>query len=201
VRLTPDVAAPAGPAGLAPSRGKPLWRSLIEVLLAIGFVIALFNALAVTVRVENDDMSPILRPGQQLLVSRIPYRLTLPRRGDIVVVHSRIDPTQLQARRVIGLPGDRISIKGVQVSLDGQPLPEPYLPEGQERLGVNPLTTGQYVVPDNRYFLLNDNRAALEDSRSYGMVSPDEIVGRAWLVYWPLENIAPVQHARLSVAD
>jgi signal peptidase I len=178
------------------AHGKPLWRSLIEVALAAGIVLVLFNALALTLQVENDAMSPALQAGQRVLVSRIPYHLTAPERGDIVVVRSRIDPTQLSARRVIGVPGDRLNIKGAQVSVDGQPLIEPYLPEGQERISVGPFTTGQYQVPENRYFVLNDNRAALEDSRSYGMIAPDEIVGRAWLVFWPLERIAPVQHAR-----
>lgn len=178
------------------AHGKPLWRSLIEVALAIVMVIVLFNALALTLQVENDDMSPTLQSGQRVLVSRIPYRLTAPERGDIVIVRSRIDPTQLSARRVIGVPGDRLNIKGAQVAVDGQPLNEPYLPEGQERISVGPLTTGQYQVPDNRFFVLNDNRAVLEDSRTYGMIAPDEIVGRAWLVFWPPERIAPIQHAR-----
>jgi signal peptidase I len=192
--------APEGVTEVAP-RGKPLWRSLLEILIAAGIVIVVLNALVTTLRVDSDDMSPALRPGQRVLVSRIPYLLTPPQRGDIIVVRNRIDPSKYEARRVIGVPGDQLNVQGVQVSLGGQPLREPYLPEGQDRLGVTPLATGQYQVPDNRYFVLNDNRTALTDSRSFGMVAPDEIVGRAWLVFWPLENISPVPHARLSLSE
>lgn len=186
----------AAAAAAAQAAAKPLWRSLIEIAIALGIVVVLANMVLASVEIRDDSMSPTLRPGQRVLVSRLPYLLAPPQRGDIVVVRNRIDPSAWETRRVIGGPGDRLDIKGAQVSVNGQPLNEPYQPENLERLGVNPLTTGQYQLVEDQFFLMNDNRADLDDSRSYGVSSADDIVGRAWLVMWPLENIAAVQHAR-----
>jgi signal peptidase I len=179
----------------APAR-KPLWRTLLELLLVAGILIAAFNFFFTTAEVVDDSMSPLLRPGQRVLVSRIPFTLTSPARGDVVVVRSRIDPTRSSTFRVVGLPGDLLNIKGAQVTLNNQPLREPYLPEALERLGVTSLNVGQYRVPERNYFLMNDNRFDLNDSRSFGMARSDDIMGRAWLVFWPPENIAVVRHER-----
>jgi signal peptidase I len=177
---------------------KPLWRSLIEVAIAVCIVVVLANLVFASVEIKDDSMSPTLRPGQRVLVSRLPYLLAPPQRGDIVIVRNRIDPSAWETRRVIGGPGDRLDIKGAQVSVNGQPLREPYQPENLERVSVNPLTTGQYQLVEDQIFLMNDNRADLDDSRSYGASSADDIVGRAWLVMWPLENVAAVNHARAA---
>lgn len=181
--------------------GKPLWRSMLELLLAFGIVVLLANFLVVSLSVASDAMTPTLRPSQRVLVSRLPYRLTTPQRGDLVAVRNRIDPSVTNVYRVVGLPGDQLDIKGAQVVLNGQPLREPYLSETLERLSVNAITAGQYRVGKDQYFLLNDNRFDLNDSRSFGMIRPDEIVGRAWLVYWPLQNIAPMQHTRPNTSE
>jgi signal peptidase I len=191
------AASVAAAAATQAVRPKPLWRSLIEVAIAVGIVVVLANLVFASVEIKDDSMSPTLRPGQRVLVSRLPYLLAPPQRGDIVIVRNRIDPSTWETRRVIGGPGDRLDIKGAQVSVNGQPLSEPYQPENVERVSVNPLTTGQYQLVEDQYFLMNDNRADLDDSRSYGASSADDIVGRAWLVMWPLENVAAVNHARI----
>jgi signal peptidase I len=187
----PSTGASAASAPIA----KPLWRSALEVLIALGILVLALNVLFASVEIKDGSMSPTLRQGQRVLVSRLPYLLAPPQRGDIVVVRNRIDPSQWETRRMIGVPGDRLDIKGAQVSIDGRPLNEPYQPENLERVGVNPLTNGQYQLVEDQYFLLNDNRADLDDSRSYGVSSADDIIGRAWLVVWPLESAGVVAHA------
>lgn len=162
----------------------------------MGIVALLINIVFASVEIRDDSMNPTLRRGQRLLVSRLPYQFASPQRGDIVIVRNRIDPSQWETRRVIGAPGDRLDIKGAQVSVNGRPLNEPYQPENQDSVSVNPLTTGQYQLVEDQYFLMNDNRADLDDSRSYGVASSDDFIGRAWLVMWPLENIATINHAR-----
>jgi signal peptidase I len=180
----------------APAQHKPFWRTLLELALAAGILIAAFNFFFTTTEVADDSMSPLFKPGQRLLISRIPYTLTAPARGDIVVIRSRIDPARSSAFRVIGLPGDVLNIKGAQVTLNNQPLREPYLPEALERLGVSSINVGQYRVPPGNYFLLNDDRTNLNDSRTFGMARSDDIIGRAWLAFWPPESIAVVRHER-----
>ena len=176
-------------------RSKPLWRSLLEILVALGMVVLAYNFFFASVGIEGESMSPTLRAGQRVLVSRLPYRLTSPRRGDVVAVRSRIDPSRLELHRVIGLPGDAIAIRGAQVSVGGLPLQEPYLLESQERLNLGATTVGQYRIGQDSYFLLNDNRADLGDSRAYGPFSREQIVGRVWLIYWPPQSIATVAHS------
>lgn len=176
----------------------PLWRALLELLLVAGILIAGFNFLFADVELSGDGMLPTLKPGQRLLVSRIPYLLTTPARGDIVVARSHIDPSHASTMRVIGLPGDVLNIKGAQVTLNNQPLREPYLAETLDQLGVSVATTSQYRVPEGSYFLMNDNRFNLNDSRSAGMARAEDIIGRAWLAYWPPESIAAIRHDRPS---
>lgn len=174
----------------------PLWRALLELLLVAAILIAVFNVFFASIELSDDSMSPLLKPGQRVLASRVPYLLTTPARGDIVVVRSRIDPARASAFRVLGLPGDVLNIKGAQVTLNNQPLREPYLPESLDRLGVSATNIGQYRVPEGNYFLLNDNRFDMNDSRSFGMARADDIIGRAWFAYWPPESIAVIHHER-----
>lgn len=181
-------------------RGSPLWRSLLELLIAAGIVFLLFNFFFASTQVRDEGMAPTLRAGQQVLVSRLPYRLTTPQRGDIVAVSSRVEPSRIELHRVVGVPGDMLDVRGAQVTVNGLPLREPYL-EGRERLNLGATTVGRYRLGEDDYFLLNDNRANLGDSRSFGMFSRDQIVGRAWLIYWPPQNIAAVVHARPMAAQ
>ncbi len=176
------------------SHGKPLWRSLLEILIAAGIVVLLYSFFFTSTEVKDERMTPTLRADQRVLVSRLPYRLTAPQRGDVVAVRNRIDPSHIELHRVIGLPGDVLDIRGVQVSVNGLPLREPYLLEGRERLNLGTTTVGRYRLGQDDYFLLNDNRANLGDSRSFGVFSRNQIVGRAWLIYWPPQNIAAVAH-------
>lgn len=189
-------AAPTQPQQRVSQSRMPLWRVLLELALVAGILLAAFNFFFSSIELSEDGMIPTLKPGQHLLVSRTPYLLTTPARGDIVVVQDRIDPSRASARRVIGLPGDVLNIKGAQVTLNNQPLREPYLPEALDRLGVSATNVGQYRVPEGSYFLMNDNRFNLDDSRSAGMAHADDIIGRAWLAYWPPESIAVIHHER-----
>lgn len=177
-------------------RGQPLWRSLLEILIALGIVVASYGFLFTSVNVAANNMSPTLRAGQHVLISRLPYRLTSPQRGDIVAVRSRLDPSQVQLYRIIGVPGDVLNIRGAQVTINALPLREPYLAELQGIVSMEATTVGQYRIGQDNYFVLNDDRFDLNDSRSFGTVSRDEIIGRAWLVYWPLQDLAAVPHLR-----
>lgn len=201
VQLAPEARAPQERPeevveAVVVRRSQPLWRSLLEILIALGIIVALYGFLFTSVNVAANDMSPTLRAGQRVLISRLPYRLTSPQRGDIVAVRSRIDPSQVQLYRVIGVPGDVLNIRGAQVAINALPLREPYLAESQGALSVGATTVGQYRIGQDNYFILNDNRFDLNDSRSFGTISRNEIIGRAWLVYWPLQDLAAVPHLR-----
>ncbi len=164
-----------------PQSGGTSWvRELLETILPavlLALVINLF--LAQATRVFGQSMEPNLHTDQRIVVEKLSYRFHLPRRGDVVVLRLPRDPSELLIKRVIALPGETVEIRDGAVWVDGQPLDEPYLTQP---------TAGQMaplVVPEGHVFVLGDNRAYSNDSRAFGPVPLDNIVGHAWLSYWP----------------
>jgi len=159
----------------------------------IAIAALIYNFFFTSASITSDSMSPTLRTGQQVLISRLPYRLAEPKRGDIVAVASA---QALRLYRVVGLPYERITVRGGQVIINGRLLQEAYLSE--PRFGSVQDTAGdvEYRVGPGTYLLLNDNRASRDDSRAFGLVPRDSIIGRAWLIYWPPEDFAFVSHIR-----
>ena len=112
------------------------------------------------------------------------YRLFRPpKRGEIIVSHFPRDDSRDIIKRVIGVPGDLIELRGGSVIVNGTPLDEPYI----ELLGHSTMATIQ--VPHNHYFVLGDNRINSNDSRSWGPLPDHLVVGKAWLSYWPFSQL------------
>ena len=151
------------------------------ILLALVLFLAI-NALSARVRVENVSMQPTLKPGEFLLVNRVAYTLRDPSIGDIVVFHAPGVADLDYIKRVIGLPGDEVSVIDSVVHINGVPLYEPYIAQ-------LPNYTGTWQVPDEYYFVLGDNRNNSSDSHLWGFVPREDIVGRALLIYWPINEI------------
>ncbi len=158
-------------------------REVLETIIPavlIALVINLF--LAQATQVYGQSMEPNLHHSQRLVVEKISYHFHGPRRGDVVVLKSSQHDSELLIKRVVGLPGERVEIHDGLVYIDGVPLAEPYLIQG---------TTGHVgpvVVPPLHVYVLGDNRGYSNDSRSFGPVPLENIVGRAWLSYWPLDK-------------
>jgi signal peptidase I len=181
------VTALAQEASSRPSRAKGFLRELAETVIpAVVIAVLIHVFLAQATRVYGQSMEPNLHTDMRLVVEKLSYRLHTPERGDIVVLRVRPEDEML-IKRVIGLPGDQVEIRDGQVYVNGQPLEEPYL--NQETRG----NLAPRVVPPLHVFVMGDNRRASNDSRSFGPVHIDNIVGKAWLSYWPLEDIGPVQ--------
>lgn len=134
------------------------------------------------VRVENISMEPTLQPGQFILVNKMAYRLGDFRRGDVIIFHYPRNPNEDYIKRVVGLPGETISIHDNKVYVNNQPLDEPYI-------AAPPQYTGEWTVPPDQVFVLGDNRNQSSDSHSWGFVPHDLIVGRALVIYWPLDKV------------
>jgi signal peptidase I len=161
---------------------KPLLRLLRDVIEAGGMALILFVALQATVQntvVEGQSMEPNLIDGQRLLVNKLAYRFGEPMRGDIVVINSPRGTSEKLIKRVVGLPGETIELRDGRVFINGQLLEEHYHPSVGMR--PHPLTH----IPPNHYFLLGDNRDHSGDSRVWGTISADFIVGQAWVSVWP----------------
>jgi signal peptidase I len=184
----PDAGAVsvAVPAGDASGRSQGVLREVAETVIpAIVIAVLIHIFLAQATRVYGQSMEPNLHTDMRLVVEKLSYRLHTPQRSDIVVLRVRPND-ELLIKRVIGLPGDQVEIRDGRVYVNEQPLEEPYL--NQETRG----NLAPRVVPPLHVFVMGDNRRASNDSRSFGPVHLDNIVGKAWLSYWPLETIGPV---------
>lgn len=167
-----------------PVRPNSLWviwlRELVQVVapaLVLALVVHLFLAQATVV--YGQSMEPNLSQYQRLIIDKLSYRLHPPQRGDIVVINlPRMD--EMLVKRVVGLPGETISLHDGQVYVNGVVIPEPF-PHDLGFQDMAPLR-----LEPLQYFVMGDNRSNSNDSRSFGPIPRDYIVGRVWLRYWPL---------------
>jgi signal peptidase I len=164
-----------------PSSGSGFWhffKDVLETLVLAGLLFLAINAVSARIRVDGSSMVPTLSNGQFVMVNRLVYKYSDPSHGDVVVFHYPRDPDQEYIKRIIGLPGDTVSLKNGQVYLNGQQLDEPYI-------AASTHTTGEWQVPGDHLFVLGDNRNNSQDSRNFGFVSMDNVVGKAVFIYWP----------------
>ncbi|MBN1137349.1 MAG: signal peptidase I [Anaerolineae bacterium] len=186
-RPEPIDPPPRGP-GVA-RRFVHLIRDLLETILPAILIALLLNVfVGQATRVQGQSMEPNLHTDQRLVVEKVSYRFHGPRRGDVVVIRVPSQGEELLIKRVIGLPGETVEILNGQVYIDGQLLDEPYT-DGSTRQG----RIGRVVVPALHVFVMGDNRDHSNDSRTFGPVPIENIVGRAWLSYWPLSNAGMIQ--------
>ena len=163
-------------------RGSVLAREIVET---VALTILIFLAIHFTVQnyqISGPSMQNTLQSGQFVLVNKLAYLFHQPERGDVIVFHEPDQPGRDLIKRVIGLPGDTVVLDGSSVTVDGVRLNEPYITQK-----FNPGAQTQ-TVPQNEYFVMGDNRPVSEDSRYFGFVPKDYIVGKAIMVYWPLNQ-------------
>ena len=164
----------------APKKRARFLLAEILIILVIALVIFLVaQAMVQSVKVVGASMEPNLHHGQYLVVSKISYWFHSPKRGDVIVFHSPQNPDQDIIKRVIATPGETVEIKGGKVYIDGRPLEESYIAE-EPRYNLPP-----QQVPEDSYFVLGDNRNQSSDSHVWGVVPRENIVGKAWICYWP----------------
>ncbi|MSQ32839.1 MAG: signal peptidase I [Dehalococcoidia bacterium] len=178
---------------------KTALRETLEVLFLAALVFFGARALLDNFIVTGPSMQPTLHTGQWVAINKVAYlrsswmeRLNPlrqpaaghyvfhpPRRGEIVVLQPPVASTNLFIKRVIGEPGDSVEVRRGQVLVNGSALVEPYLREPARQ------DYPRQVVPGGHFFVLGDNRNQSEDSRFFGMVPAGNIVGKAWVKYWP----------------
>jgi signal peptidase I len=157
-----------------------------DTLLLIALVYTLVNLATVRFFIEGPSMQPNFHEGQYLVVSRAHYLLGDPTRGDIIVFDAPGDDQSadnpLLIKRLIGLPGDTVAIRNGQVYINDVTLSEPYI---LEPCTTNTCADRFWEVPPGEYFMMGDNRNNSRDSRSFGTVTKDRIIGEAIIRYWP----------------
>lgn len=172
---------------------KNEWLEWIKALLiAFGFVFLVRMFLFAPIVVEGPSMLPTLHDRDQMIVNKITYTIGEPKRFDIVVFHA---PEQKDfIKRVIGLPGEHVAVKNNTLYIDGEAVEEDFLNDQifTNDFRLEDLEEGYEEVPEGHLFVLGDNRSNSTDSRMIGVVSMDDVVGKASFVYWPLSRIHSV---------
>lgn len=163
------------------------WTRDLVVSLVVSLFIILF--LYQPVRVEGTSMLPRLEDQDRLFINKFAYQFEHIHRGDVVVFYYPHDHSKSYIKRVIALPGDRLSIDHGTVSVNGVDLHEPYVPERFQ----DDRSLPDRVIPQNEYFVMGDHRSISSDSRDFGPVPRDLIYGRAAFVYWPMDQAGVVR--------
>ena len=184
------------------------WRAVVDWIVTIAVAIAvvlLIKAFVVNpYRIPSSSMEPTLHcaePGigcqssfsDRVLANRFIYHFKDPERGDVIVFKTppaaaRCDfglAGETFVKRLVGMPGDRIREQNGRIIINGEPLDEPYLDESQRDGSSFP----EQVVPEGHYFMLGDNRGQSCDSRVWGAVPRENIIGEVFAVYWPPQRI------------
>lgn len=161
--------------------------AIVEIIQVVLLAFVAFFALHFIIqnfRIDGRSMEPNLHSGEYVVVNRTAYWFTDgPQRGDVIVFEAPDQPKFDRIKRVIGLPGETVEVKkDGSVYVDGSLLEEAYLPSA---LGG---PSGSWIVPDRCYFVMGDNRPASLDSRSAGPVPRSNIIGKAWIIVWPIAD-------------
>lgn len=195
---------------------KSALREILETIMLTLVVFLAVHSLVQNFKVEGSSMEPTLRTGQYLLVNKAAYvsidasflrkmpwlelkvgeirPFGSPQPGDVLVFRFPPDPQKDFIKRVVAGPGDTVQIKNGQIWVNGRIIEEPYLRERPS------YTVPLQTVPPDNYFVLGDNRNNSSDSHVWGVVPRQNILGKAWLVYWPLRNLGLVSNYALAVS-
>ena len=168
------------------------WVVFFVILIGLTFLINTY--VGQRTYISGPSMQPTLHDGDNLIVDKISYRFTDPKRYDIIVFPYRYQDDTFYIKRIIGLPGETVQIINGYVYINGELREdEVYGAEVMEDAGIasEPITLGE-----DEYFVLGDNRNHSSDSRdpNVGVLHRDELIGRAWVRIWPLDQIGVIRH-------
>ena len=174
------------------------WLKETLETLVIAFVLAFVIRTFVVQGfwIPSGSMEPNLHIGDRLLAYKFFYGLDRVDRGDVIVFRYPLNPKKDFIKRVIGLPGDVVRLENKKIYVNEQFLDEPYVIHGDTRMTGYPRDQyGPVKVPSESLFVMGDNRDSSADSRYWGFVPKENLVGEAFLIYWPLWRIELIRGA------
>jgi signal peptidase I len=167
-------------------------KILREVGITILIAVAVFVLLRLTVQsytVVMSSMEPNFQQGECIMVNKVCYHSSGPQRGQVIIFNPPFDSEYPFIKRVIGLPGETVEIKDGNVFINGTALEE------DEYIMAPPsYTMSAKEIPENEYFVLGDNRNNSNDSHTGWTVPRDNIIGKAWFIYWPPSSWGVIKH-------
>ncbi len=176
---------------------REIFSWIFTIAIAVVAAMVIKNYVIINANIPSGSMENTILPGDDIFGFRLAYTFSDPKRGDIVIFNAPDDPSQKYIKRVIGLPGETVTIEDAQVYIDGEPLEEDYLKSATVEGEVWTANAGPYEfkVPENSYLLLGDNRNGSSDARvwEHTYVSKDAIIGKAILRYYPFDRFGLVK--------
>lgn len=173
-------------------------EALQPIVMAFAIFMMVYLFLVQPHKVDGSSMYPNFHDKEFILTDKITYRRIDPQRGDVIIFHAPPPFDSDFIKRVIALPEETVMVKNGSAYINDKKLPEPYLGD---------ITTGErsflregisYKVPAGFYMVMGDNRNFSSDSREWGPISKTAIVGKAWVRYWPINEIGTIQHQNYS---
>jgi signal peptidase I len=161
-----------------------LMREVIEVIIFVVLVFLIVHFALAVRTIVDPKMSPALKQGQWVAINQMAYIFGTPSRGELVLMADPSNNSNVMIRRVIGLPGDTVTLTATTIAVNGVTLTEPYV-QANPGVPANPVV-GNFTVPKDSFYVLGDNRTEADDSRQFGIVPRQNISGKALAVYWPL---------------
>jgi signal peptidase I len=165
-------------------------RFVLDILETLVLAVVLYfgiNAVSARVRVDGFSMRPTLQDGEYILVNKLAYKFSEPKRGDIIVFVFPVNPEEDLIKRIIGIPGDTVTVQDGVLSVNGAVVDEPYI-------NAPPAYNGTWQVPEGNLFVLGDNRNDSRDSHQWGLLPMQNVIGRSVLIYWPPEEWQVIRH-------
>jgi signal peptidase I len=198
---TSETLANATPAAVPASKWRALWENAQILIVALILALLVRAFVAEPRFIPSESMVPTLAIGDRLVVEKLSYRWQSPQRGDIVVFEP---PPALQSagyradqafiKRIVGLPGEKIAVRQGKVYINAQPQSEPFINEPPAYSCPSRdcfVATGeQFQVPADQYFVMGDNRNRSNDSHVWGFLPKQNVIGRAYLRFWPLGRLS-----------
>ena len=173
--------------------GGEILSFLLYVVVVVGITFLIIHYVGQRTYVSGSSMENTLSDGDNLIVDKITYRFSDPKRYDIIVFPYQYEENTYFIKRIIGLPGETVQIVDGIIYIDGEALQESY---GREVMKNSGLAADPVTLGEDEYFVLGDNRNDSTDSRdpSVGKIPRDRIIGRAWVRIWPLSKIGILRH-------
>ena len=173
-----------------------LLDTIQSVALSLGIFATVYLFLLQPHEVRGKSMEPNFQDKEYLLTDKVSYKIGDPKRGDVIIFSAPPTRQEEFIKRIIGLPGDTITISNGRVFINDKELREGYLIDTTPTFGGSSLQEGDKIIlGKNEYFVLGDNRPHSQDSRYFGKIIEDDILGKAWLIYWPPQNFGFVKRA------
>ncbi|WP_278926417.1 signal peptidase I [Staphylococcus auricularis] len=177
---------------------KEITEWIVAIGVALIIIVLVTNFVVKSYTIKGDSMDPTLKDGEHVIVNMIGYNLGGLEKGNVIVFHA--DESSDYVKRVIGMPGDKVEYKKDQLYVNDKKVDEPYLDYNKKRKQVEyitandldvsslPNSNGEEKIPKGKLLVLGDNREVSKDSRSFGLINEDQVVGKVSLRFWPINN-------------